>query len=475
MTSFIGFEEVATLHTAGETLETSVPIPAGVAAGDVLLAMSSEVCFDITGWTRLDGATDEGTVWWRLADGIETDVLFSNSSLGVVPMFATLAVMASIWAWTDIDSVTWLTGAGNATTASTFSGSHLTGQTTDTAIYYCRQNRDSSTDAPTWDGALTQLDVVDDVINPDGVYNGVHACAVGSITAGDLPATTNTVNTSGLLEVNWRRAVVLSTATGPDDCGRVLWYKMDETAGTTAADSVDARDATIMHDVRLDDPSPPQGNGSFFYRPSTTQGWLFTALDGDAVDITPTTGAHTVAIWASAVSGITINACLFTKDAGTHRVMMQCNNQNLRYYPTQSNSHYCTWTNGKTVLEDGDMHLIVGTWDPDAPGTTWGAATMYADGAIVDVITPLTDLAGLSDWTDGDLYIGAMPGTHGVFDGTVNWWKGAMGDFQVFDYALSAAEVTLMTATGDPCAEPPAPASTIRDSVYWDELGYVTL
>jgi len=196
----------------------------------------------------------------------------------------------------------------------------------------------------------------------------------------------------------------------------VAHWKLDETAGSIAHDSVGNHDAFLLGPVWQ--PAGGKANGALEFEGIGDLAWTNFVLN-------PADGAFSVFAWI--------------KGGKPEEVIISQMDRDWFGTPW----HWADPLNGRLVtslmdpmdpnrLLVSDFVITDGTWHHI--GLVWDGLHrhLYADGS--EVATDTDDLLGIS--SDGDLYFGAGK----TFD-AASFWSGLIDDVRIYDAALSAEEI----------------------------------
>jgi MYXO-CTERM domain-containing protein len=255
-------------------------------------------------------------------------------------------------------------------------------------------------------------------------------------------------------------AVLATTFAAPADAGPVAWWKLDDGSGDTAVDSVGSYDGALV-----------PGSGDPVWTTGEAGGALsFSATDGEGVDcgdIEMSTWTDlSVSAWINTSNtdlaqrrvvgkdqaGVAGNFLLWEHFIGTDSAWIF-----QAYDDTAGEWAKAVWISDS--INDGEWHHLVGLVDSAA-----GEVKLYVDGAAV---TRYTSGALVYDWTaatlsDGDNEEIAIGSDSDFDNGTNNVFDGSIDDVQIYDHALSAAQITYLfenpgemaTSSGSAVPEP---------------------
>ena len=244
--------------------------------------------------------------------------------------------------------------------------------------------------------------------------------STGTSYAYSVTAVDNASNSSGATSFS----VLIETyaqviqATG----GIASYWRLNETSGTTAADSAGTNTGTYQATPTLGQATVLVGDSGFSVR--------FTRTSSEYVNIPHSTslnlaGGHTLEAWVrsnSLINNSTIMAK--TNNAGTNGYRLQRNGgANTATYVTNGTTPSAL--NSTVSLNDGNWHHIVVTWNG---GNT---KRIYFDGQLD---TSQTTVTGSMSTNTNDFRI-ARPQTNG------NYWDGWIDEVAVYSAALTAADV----------------------------------
>ena len=220
-------------------------------------------------------------------------------------------------------------------------------------------------------------------------------------------------------------------ATVPTD-GLRLWYKMDETSGSTVHDSSgNGFDGTKAHDVLWDN-----GSAKFTVDYST----LIQPNDATAV-FAPFTGTNVMSI------------SLWVKDGGTGNGgwLYKSNVQGTSGTPTYGSvyAEYPSYSGSWWNMGAGNREVVWGAGDTGFEA--WHNWTIVRDGAEMTVYRDGAEVGTDMRINNEGIYTGITSFVIGGSSGSWNTFFGNMHDFMVYDKALTADDVAdIYAATPEP-------------------------
>jgi hypothetical protein len=229
------------------------------------------------------------------------------------------------------------------------------------------------------------------------------------------------VNSNGLLIM--QRAIEWAEGAGTATTGPLAHWKLDETAGLTAVDSVGGHDGTLTND------------------PTWSTGQLDGALNFDGSnDYVNVPHDDTLSLTTFSISAWIRPAAL----SGWQIVVSKGNTTSWNYYLGINGSEISigfnnsgSWTEFLTSgagLATGQWYHLAGTFDDAA-----GEGKVYLNGALIHTGTTTASPSATSD----AVMIGNSPAGE--------YWPGLLDDVRIYDRVLSDAEVAeLATGGGDP-------------------------
>ncbi len=216
------------------------------------------------------------------------------------------------------------------------------------------------------------------------------------------------------------------TPVEPDPAGLVLYYSLDEGAGTTATDG-----------------SGNGNNGTLEGDPT----WI-TGAEGGALQFDGT--RDYIATGESLLSDLTefTIACWLKGDLSLGNRSGLIGQNDCIEYGISASNNVQLWSAGSGAIDlawgydaDADWHHVVAVGD----GTT---VTIYLDGKpAISGGTAITDTYGNSTYP-------VNIGGGGVFDTADNWFTGDIDEIYIYQRALSAAEVAGLAGRTTPVAMP---------------------
>jgi concanavalin A-like lectin/glucanase superfamily protein len=252
-------------------------------------------------------------------------------------------------------------------------------------------------------------------------------------------------------------AVLATTFAAPADAGLVAWWKLDDGSGDTAVDSVGSYDGALVPGSgdpvwTTDTPEDPDSGSALIFDATPAQGVNCGDIEMDAwTDLSVTT-------WVKTTNGDRLEHRIVNKDqAGVtgNFILMESSHGLDNAWKFQIGDSPGTWYRAIWVTDDpndGEWHHLVGVVDNAAD-----TVRLYVDG--VERASVAWTGATLYDVENEEIAIGSDSdfdnGTEQMFDGSID-------DVQIYDHALSAAEITYLfenpgeiaQAAAGPVAEP---------------------
>jgi hypothetical protein len=196
----------------------------------------------------------------------------------------------------------------------------------------------------------------------------------------------------------------------------IAHWKLDETAGATAKDSVATNHGTLYGGATWQ-PTSGMLDGALSFNGSTA--YIRTANES-YFDLTD---AITVATWVK-INAVTKDwQAIITKGDSAWRLSTVNKEPRIHFAVTNSPANY---VNSDTLLQIGEWHHVCGTYD--------GAnIRIYIDGQ-EDSASPVAYNSGIAT-NNYKVYIGANTEVTG------RYWCGLLDDIRIYNYALNAHEV----------------------------------
>lgn len=221
--------------------------------------------------------------------------------------------------------------------------------------------------------------------------------------------------------------------------GPVNWWRFDEAGGTTAFDSAGSANGTL-------------GGNAVFVNPSVSGRSLDVTNFGwaDMGSILPlTSGAFSFQAWVRTTNTSSNSTVIAGRHiTGTFNGYMLRANQDTASYGApgaasfyQSNSPANTVV-GSSNIADGNWHHVLATYTPG------GTANLYVDGSLQASLASQPIIANSANFIVGGVFFTPSSAVVGTFSGLID-------DVQVYDYALTQAQVTFLF--NNPGAAVPAP------------------
>lgn len=308
---------------------------------------------------------------------------------------------------------------------------------------------------PPGTGVLLQGSVTDDGLpNPPGALTTSWSMVSGPVGGSVFFSPPQGLETLASFSVPGVYTLALSASDGPNvssatlrviaglesgvtsNQSRVIYYAFDEGSGTTATDSEGGN-----HNGSL-------VNGAGWTAASGGISGRALQLDGinDQVDIADSSdinsGVHnvrTVALWFKAgAPGKAARQVLYEEGGATRGLNIYLESGTLYFGGWNNNENGWGETFLTTPINDQNWHHVA--FVLDAPGTTNGTFTGYLDGFAIG-----EDSAAAINSHTADIGIGAMNDASRFHDGTAggdaHWFEGLIDEFQLWNRALTAAEI----------------------------------
>jgi hypothetical protein len=235
-------------------------------------------------------------------------------------------------------------------------------------------------------------------------------------------------------------------AGGTINSGMVVWYKLDESSGTTAADSSgNARNGTVTiagSGSATFSTTHQVGTGALSFNGTNNTNGAYINVPASFNAMGATT-AVTIAAWVQIPNGMDRPwARVFDfNNSSTTGYMFLTTYQN-QATPNSVRFAITTTTNTAEQQISGTARLSTGAWHHMAVVLAAGATytgTLYVDGAVVGTNTAMTlRPSDIGNTTNN--WIGRSAWTPDPY------WAGFIDDFRVYNRALSAAEITTLYA-----------------------------
>ncbi len=238
--------------------------------------------------------------------------------------------------------------------------------------------------------------------------------------------------------------------------GPIAYWKLNETAGTVFADSVQGRDGTFNATVTTGVAGP---------RPATDAGFAST---NTAFSFNGTTSDMTAPALNLGVKTVTFTAWF-------NPAVVQADNAGLLFcrgtltaaagidFSPGGDLGY-TWNNSdKTYNWPSGLTPTVGAWNFVALVIEANQATMYLDAGSGLISSVNADVAHSPEAFDAVLHFGTDPLGNRLF-------QGALDEVAIFGHALSAAEIQRLHDAGVAGTATPVPVTILQDPVGADTL-----
>lgn len=189
------------------------------------------------------------------------------------------------------------------------------------------------------------------------------------------------------------------------------WWRLDETAGSTAVDQVAARNATLVNTPTLG------AAGALVLEGDTAMG--FAAASSRRGDVTYAAALNPAAV--------TVEAWIYRTGTGIRSIVTSLTS-NRGYRLRLNASNVIEWSVGNgttTSTVTGATTIATSTWTHVVATSTASAQTVYVNGAL-----DATGALAYSTATSGTLQIGA--------DNSTNYWDGRLDEIAVYQAALPA-------------------------------------
>jgi len=274
----------------------------------------------------------------------------------------------------------------------------------------------------TWDGLTAKIYL-------NGVLDNIPTSRTGTISTDTRPlyigGRSGADHFDGMIYDVRLHDYALSPAEIGQLYGLVGDWKLDETTGTTAADSsLLGNNGTYQGGVSLAASSPVPGSGALAAVFDGTSGHVPVA-DESAYDVT---GPISVAAWIKVAAFTASGQAILTKGNNAWRLTRNANTNTIQFACTGLSPDY---VNGTKNVSDGGWHLLVGVYDGSS-------LTLYVDGVVDGTVSS----TGSISTNDYDVEIGGNSQSGGrEFDG-------AIYDARVYNRALCPAEVQTLYGGG---------------------------
>lgn len=234
--------------------------------------------------------------------------------------------------------------------------------------------------------------------------------------------------------------------------GLAAWWKMDETSGTTAADSSgNGRDASVV-------------SGSF------TGGYISNAVQFTSASSRATYSAQeasqvTVAAW---VRCDTTGGGGFPRivNGQSYRLMFRMSSSNPGYesvgFATELASNYGDWHSGSGTVSLGKWYHVAASYDRSS---LTNLPVFYINGVKFPAQT-IAMPAGNPSSTNGTGYIGNSSGNNRA-------WNGLIDDVRIYDRLLSDTEIQVLAAA-PPANLAPATSAGTNQTIIWPGAANLT-
>lgn len=228
--------------------------------------------------------------------------------------------------------------------------------------------------------------------------------------------------------------------------GLVSWWKMNETTGTLASDTVSSNDGTVSNGSTA---------GATWSGGKHLGGLAFDGNDkvtcGNLGSLSGNT-AFTVSAWVKVTAGTNTDGIIVQQRAvngydGQYQLLVNSSGR-IGFYVYGNGVQQFNFT-GSTTINDGQWHHVAATRD------TLGNAWIYLDGVVNGSVTGTT-VRGLN--SSIDVGIGAD-----IRD-SVKFFKGVIDDVRVYNRLLAAGEVQAIQNQAPAFASDPFVVSASEDS-----------
>jgi len=422
----IGFHEASSTGVNAGTV--TVPVPANVRAGDVMLAVvnvrSNNAVTANAAWTAIRNDTSTGNnmrqwLYYRVVTGTEP-ASYSWT-------FTNARAVAAIVAYRGVDPTTPIvTSVAQANNNST----NITAPTVNTTVAntmlvsFFGTRFDTTFTVP-----ATMNDRVDDTSGGDN--NGV-SFAVADEFRATAGLTGTRVTTAGDAAVNIGQSVVLRpNATVPSP---VAEYRMDETSwnGTTG---------------EVTDSSGNGLNGTALGGAQTTTTNAYLCRSGSFTG-SPTRVDVPYNSLLDIRSTLTVTAWIRPGSIPTELMSFLSKDTNYEFHIASNGRVYWWWGGGTQALFSPNNTVAVNQWTFVAFVFTRSGQTMYAGG-------PSTAAAPVQTGTDSaQLTQNALKlqiGDDQDFNGGTRRWNGLIDEARIYDYALTQTEVEAIRTSTRTC------------------------
>ena len=221
----------------------------------------------------------------------------------------------------------------------------------------------------------------------------------------------------------WLLTILLATLAAPAGAqgvatGLIGSWKLNETSGTTAADSSPVgSDGTYLSGVGLASSTPLPGSGAVAAVFDGSNDHV-TVANESAYDVN---GPFSVATWINVAAFTKTWQAIFTKGDSAWRLSRNANSNTIHFACSGLNPNQ---VNGTKNVNDGRWHYVVGVYDGSS-------LTLYVDGVVDKSIS----CTGSPSTNNYQVEIGRNAQASG------REFNGAIYDARVYNRALSAAEV----------------------------------
>ncbi len=247
----------------------------------------------------------------------------------------------------------------------------------------------------------------------------LHFVGWGKVSDGIQALQTDGFQVGSIAEVNQNTTtyywMAFGTVMPPPPLPSHQWA-LDETSGTTAADSISSSDGTLWGFPGDDSQWTCQNGGSLLFDGVDDYVSLPIESDYDFTD------AVTVAAWVNVTSFSVDEQAIVTKGDTAWRLERNASTDSLQFAVDGLTTN--TVVQGSVSVNDGNWHHVAGVYD--------GAQLLlYVDGQLDTAVTA----TGTMDTNSSAVYFGDNVGTSARF------FHGLMDDVYIYDTALDAASV----------------------------------
>lgn len=215
----------------------------------------------------------------------------------------------------------------------------------------------------------------------------------------------------------------------------IAYWKLDETSGTSMADSSGNSHAGTLGGSGTTLNSQPVIKGNTGKAPNFNGSGYVTAAHA-SLNFTPGTNPFSVSAWFRTTSSA-VGVILSKTGGGTDRnfqIFTTSSSQNIAVYAGGGNNSFAA----PRVLTDNIWHHVAVTLSPTV-------GTLYLDGLVISTFTPGTQAEDAVDW----MIAGRRSGGLNTNTGTSNLFTGDVAHVALFNRALTMAEVLRLGTNSD--------------------------